>query len=147
MSSLKKQLYDLCIEKGFKVGTYISTNAILYSNNIDDGCFISPGCIVGPKCKLGKGNYIGYSTLVPHDNIIGDFNHISSSVVLGGFVEVRNFCFLGLHCTVRDNIRIADKNLIGSAANVLKSIVSQGGVYVGNPARQLDGKVSDNVKI
>lgn len=147
MNSLKKRLYDLCVERGYKVGSYISTKAIVYTDDIGEGCFLSPGCIIGPGCKLGKGNYLEASVVLSHDNILGDFNFMSTNAVFGGFSKVGNFCFIGLHSTIKDNIEIADSTLIGSSANVLKSIAYTGGVLVGNPAKQLGNRVSNKVQI
>ena len=147
MNFLKKKLYDLCVERGYKVGTYISTEAISYTDNIGEGCFLAPRCLVGPGCSLGKGNYLASAVVLSHDNMIGDFNFISTNAVLGGYSKVGNFCFLGLHSTIKDSVEIADNTLIGSMSNVLKSIDYEGGVFVGNPAKQLECKMSINVKI
>ena len=127
MNQLKKKVYDLCKSKGYKVATYISTNAIVYTNDIQEGCFLAPGAVVGPGCKLGKANYLGSSVVLSHDNEIGDFNFISTNAVFGGFSKVKDNCFFGLHCTIKDGIDIASNNLFGSAANVLMSINIPGG--------------------
>lgn len=128
MNALRAKLYKKCIKKGYKVATYVSTSALTYTNNIGMGCFLAPGCIIGPGCKLGNGNYLGSSVVLSHDNVIGDFNFMSTNTVFGGYSKVGNCCFFGLHSTVKDNITISNYNLIGSAANVLKSISCEGGV-------------------
>lgn len=128
MNQLKKKVYDLCKSKGYKVATYISTNAIVYTNDIQEGCFLAPGAVVGPGCKLGKANFLGSSVVLSHDNEIGDFNFISTNAVFGGFSKVKDNCFFGLHCTIKDGIDIASNNLFGSAANVLMSINIPGGI-------------------
>lgn len=127
MNFLKKKLYDLCIERGYKVGRYISVKAISYTDDIGAGSFLAPGCVIGPGCKLGNGNYLASSVVLSHDNVIGDFNFISTNAVLGGYSKVGNFCFIGMNSTIKDNIEIADSNLIGSSANILKSISYTGG--------------------
>lgn len=147
MNSLRRSLYDMCINNGYKIATYISTNAISYTKNIGIGCFIAPGCIIGPNCALGNGNYLGSSVVLSHDNVVGDFNFMSTNSVFGGYSKVGNNCFFGLHSTIKDNIEIADNNLIGSQTNVLKSIINTGGVFIGNPARQLVDRESDKITI
>lgn len=127
MNQLKKKVYDLCKSKGYKVATYISTNAIVYTNDIQEGCFLAPGAVVGPGCKLGKANFLGSSVVLSHDNEIGDFNYISTNAVFGGFSKVKDNCFFGLHCTIKDGIDIASNNLFGFAANILMSINILGG--------------------
>lgn len=129
MNKLKKKVYDLCTSKGYKVATYISTNATVYTEDIQEGCFLAPGAVVGPGCRLGKANYLGSSVVLSHDNEIGDFNFISTNAVFGGFAKVKDNCFFGLHSTIKDGIVIASNNLFGSAANVLKSVnISGGGI-------------------
>lgn len=147
MNTLRAIIYNLCEESGYKVGTYISSKASVYSNEIGEGSFVCPGVVIGPNCKLGRGNYIETSAVLTHDNTLGDFNFISTNAVLGGFSKVENNCFIGLHSTIKDDVTIASGNLIGASANVLKSIADVGGVHVGNPARQLSGKKSINTGI
>lgn len=142
MNQLKKKLYELCISNGYKVATYISSNAIVYSDDIQEGCFIAPGAIVGPGCSMGKCNYLESAVVLSHDNKLGDYNFLSTNTVFGGFSKVVNNCFFGLHCTIKDDITIASSNLFGSAANVIKSVSTTEGVYVGNPARLLKDKNS-----
>lgn len=142
MNKLKEKIYDMCISNGYKIATYISTNAIVYTNDIQEGCFIAPSSVVGPGCKIGKGNYLESSVVLSHDNELGDFNFLSTNTVLGGFSKVESNCFFGLHSTIKNDVTIASDNLFGSAVNVLTSVVNRGGVFVGNPARQLIGKES-----
>lgn len=142
MNHLRKKIYTMCKRMGYRVATYISSDAIVYTKDIQDGCFIAPGAIIGPGCKLGFGNYMESSAVLSHDNEMGDFNYVSTNAIFGGFSKIEDNCFFGLHSTVKDGITIASNNLIGSAANVLKSINYTGGVFVGNPAYQLIDKDS-----
>lgn len=142
MNQLKKKIYKMCKEKKYKVGTYISSNAIVYSDEFGEGCFIAPGVVIGPNCSMGVCNYIASSAILSHDNALGDFNFLSTNAVFGGNAKVENNCFFGLHSTVKDGITIASDNLFGSCANVLESTSYVGGVFVGNPARQLIDKES-----
>lgn len=128
MNQLKKKIYDLCKSQGYKIATYISTNAMVYSDDIQDGCFIAPGAVVGPGCKLGVGNYLASSVILSHDNEVGNFNFLSTNTVFGGFSKVQDNCFFGLHSTIKDDITIASNNLFGSSVNVLKSITCMGGI-------------------
>lgn len=147
MNQLKQKIYDLCKRKGYKIATYISIHAVVYSDDIQEGCFIAPGAVVGPDCKLGVGNFLESSVVLSHDNEIGNFNFLSTNAVFGGYSKVQDNCFFGLHSTIKDDVTIASNNLFGSAVNITKSISYTGGVFVGNPARQLVGKESINTKI
>ena len=143
MNNLREKVFNECANAGCRIGVYISSNAIVYSDKIGEGTIILPNAVVGPGCHIGKGNYLASSVVLSHDNIIGDFNFLSTNVVLGGYASVASHCFLGLHSIVRDGIHLTDYSLLGSGCNMLKSSDVKGGVYVGNPARLLDKRSLD----
>lgn len=147
MNSIRSGVYYNCKQQGYNVASYISSKALVYSDDIGEGCFVCPGAIIGPDVQLGVCNYMESGVIMSHDNRLGNFNFISTNAVFGGFTKVGNNCFFGLHCTIKDNIVISDNNLIGSSANVLKSINSTGGVIVGNPANRLENKMSNDIKL
>lgn len=146
MNNIRKKIHQECINAGYRISSYVSNSATLYSNDIGEGCIIMPNVYVGPNCKIGKGNIIASCTCLSHDNIIGDFNFISSNVIFGGHSSVCKNNFIGLGCIIRDGITIRDYSLIGSGTNLLLSTEIEG-VYVGNPARRIEGKSSLATKI
>lgn len=147
MNALRSDVYYKCKLKGCNVASYISSKALVYSDDIGEGCFVCPGAIIGPDVQLGVCNYMESGAILSHDNHFGNFNFISTNAIFGGFTKVGNNCFFGLHCTIKDDIGISDNNLIGASANVLKSINYTGGVIVGNPANRLENKTSTETKI
>lgn len=147
MNTLREKIFHKCQSEGCKIATYISSNAMCYSDEIGDGNFICPGALIGPSCKIGNGNFIESCSVLSHDNQLGNYNFLSSNAIFGGGAKVEDRCFFGLNSTVKDNVSIASENLIGSASNITKSIIEQGGVYIGNPARLLPNKNSRHTKI
>ena len=95
-------------------------------------------CVYRARASIGRCNIIQASCTLSHDNTLGDFNYLAPGVVLGGRVSIANYCFLGLNCTVRSDVSLPDKTLLGCACNLLKTseLVWRG--YIGNPARRLD---------
>lgn len=146
MNHLREQIYHMCKNTGYKIGTWISKSDLIYSDDIDEGNIIMPGTLVGPTCHIGKCNIIASRVCISHDSIVGNFNFLSSSVTTGGFAKIGDNTFIGLNATVKDAIKIEDYTLVGSAANVLSS-TSRAGIYIGNPARLIEGKKSIDVKI
>lgn len=142
MNDLREQIYNLCIENGYSVASYISSNAICYSQEIGEGTIILPGTLIGPGCSLGKCNIFESSCAISHDSKIGDFNFFSTNVVVGGFANVRNHCFVGLNSTIKSDIDIENYSLIGMSSGVTKSITDSEGVYIGIPAKRLENKNS-----
>lgn len=145
MNTLRERMYNMLVESGYKIGSWVSCNAVVYSEKIGEGTMVLPNTMIGPGSELGKCNFFESSVVLSHDNKVGDFNFFSTNAVLGGSAVVQNHCFFGLNCTIKNSIAIADNSLIGSAANVLTNTESYG-VYVGNPAKKLERKSSE-VKI
>lgn len=145
MNNLRERMYNILMEAGFVIGSWISSNAMVYSNKIGEGTIILPNTMIGPECEIGKCNFFESSVVLSHDNKIGDFNFFSTNAVLGGCAIVQNHCFLGLNCTIKSSIEILDYSLIGSAANVLNDTEFYS-VMVGNPARKTERK-STEIKI
>ena len=146
MNRLREKIYNLCKKSGYRIGTWISSAAISYSEDIAEGSLIMPGVLIGPTTRIGVCNIIASRVCISHDSVIGDFNFISSSVVFGGFSNVQTHSFIGLNATIKDGVTIKDFSLIGLASNVLKSTETKG-VYVGNPARKLENRNSLETKI
>ena len=139
MNNLREKVYKECINAGCRIGSYISENALIYSNHIEEGNIILPGVVIGPNSFIGKCNFFASSCVVSHDSKIGDFNFFSTNVVMGGYSNIGNHCFLGLHSSVKNGITLSDYTFLGQNCNMLKNSVLWGG-YVGNPARLLEKK-------
>lgn len=75
---------------------------------------------------------------------MGDFSFFSTGAVVGGFTDIGKYSFVGLHSTLKNDIKLAEGTFVGAAANVLKSTEPYG-IYVGNPAQKMIGKQSDAV--
>lgn len=71
---------------------------------------------------MGVCNYLEAGVTLSQDNTIEIFNILSTNGVLGGFAIVGNRCFFAFHSMVKDDVHIADENLIGQSANVLDSM-------------------------
>lgn len=141
MNQLREKIYHMCKNKGYKIGTWISKTALIYSEDIQEGNIIMPGTLIGPTCSIGKCNVIASRVCISHDSLIGNFNFISSAVTTGGFVNIGSNTFIGLNATIRDGITIEDYTLVGAASNILISTICEG-VYAGNPAKKLENKNS-----
>ena len=67
---------------------------------------------------------------------------MTSGVRLAGGVHVEADCYLGQACTIRQNLRIGRRSLIGMGAVVLKDVPEES-VMAGNPAPDGSGRISD----
>lgn len=136
MNTLREKVYNECKDAGLKVGSYISTNALCYSDRIGDGSIVWPNVYIGPNVIVGNCNIVKASCEFAHNNVVGDFNYIAGSVVVGGRANISSHCFIGLNSTIKSGIALADYTLLGMGSNMLKESEPYG-VYVGNPAKML----------
>lgn len=142
MNNIRKKVFLECKELGYKVATYISPNAMVYSTNIGEGTIVLPGAFIGLGTTIGKCCLISETSYVGHNITMEDYVFVSANVAIGGYVRVGNNCFVGVHSTIKDRIDVNDYTLVGAAANIVKN-TDKYGVYVGNPAKKLNAISTD----
>lgn len=123
-------------DKGYSFASYVSSKAFVWDNvKIGENCFIlennvlQPFTEVGNNVTLWSGNHIGHRTL------IRDHVFVTSHCVISGFCEIGEFSFLGVNCTLADEVKIAKDNFLSMGAVVSKS-TEEDGLYKGNPAEK-----------
>lgn len=143
MNEHRKAKYDYCKSKGYKVFTFVSQQAQVFTNKIGEGSIILPGAYIGPFSQIGVCTVVRPGTVLAHHDLIGDFNWIADGCTFGGGVKMGNFGFIGLGTTVRNEISIADDTFIGAHSYVRKN-TERNRAYYGVPAIEI-GKESKEV--
>ena len=142
MNQLREKIYLQGKKMGYSFISYISSKATLFDNEIGENCFIledntiQPFTTIGNNVVLWSGNHIG------HHGIIKDHVFFTSQVVLSGHCVVESYCFFGVNATIRDYTHLKKGTLVAMGASITKQETEEWGVYVGNPAKKLDGKLS-----
>ena len=103
---------------------------------IGQGTVVMANAVINSTAKIGCNCIINTGAIVEHDNIIGDYAHLSPKVALGGTVSVGKSTHIGIGATVINNITISDNCIIGAGAVVVNDI-RQTGTYVGVPAKKI----------
>lgn len=147
MNTVREKAQSELDSFGLRTVSYISPKANVYSKDIENGCIIMPGAFVGPDVKIGKGNIIYSNVSLTHHITIGDYNFIASGCVLGGNIRIGNNCFIGLNSTLRNRLNIPSFTLIGCSSNVVKNIETENSIWLGNPAKMVEGRKSIDVVI
>lgn len=114
----RKEKYLACKNKGYRIYTFISDHATIYTDQIGEGCNIYPGAILMPFTKIGRGSVIESGTILSHHTIIGEFNFVAPGVHFCGAVKTGNNCFFGGAAEIVNNCRIARETFVGAAAKV-----------------------------
>jgi sugar O-acyltransferase (sialic acid O-acetyltransferase NeuD family) len=103
---------------------------------IEYGSALMAGSIVNCCTRIGKGCIVNTGSTIDHDNVIGDFTHISPGVHLAGTVKVGLGSWIGIGSTISNNVTITNDCKIGAGAVVVKDL-TEPGVYVGVPVRRI----------
>ena len=145
MNTLREQIYKEGKEKGYDFITYISSKATVCDNEIGENCFILEDNTIQPFTKIGNNVVLWSGNHIGHHGIIKDHVFFTSHVVLSGHCIVESNCFFGVNATIRDYTHLAQGSLIAMGASLTIQETEEWGVYVGNPAKKLEGKLSYKV--
>lgn len=145
MNSLREQVYLEGKSKGYNFISYVSSKATICGNEIGENCFIledntiQPFTTIGNNVVLWSGNHIG------HHSRIDDHVFFTSHVVMSGHCIIESHCFFGVNATIRDYSTIKKGTLLAMGASLVKQKTEEWGVYVGNPAKKIEGKLSKDI--
>lgn len=140
LNRLRTRLSQAAKQKGYKLASYISSRAFVWSNvTLGEHCFIFEDNTVQPFVKVGdnvvmwSGNHIG------HHSTIRDNCFISSHVVISGFVDVGANCFLGVNATIVNDVTIGNDCWVGPGCIIVKD--TPAGTFF-KPTRSETGRAS-----
>lgn len=142
MNQLREKIYLEGKEKGYQFISYISSKATIFDNEIGENCFILEDNTIQPFTKIGNNVVLWSGNHIGHHGVIKDHVFFTSHVVMSGHCIIESHCFFGVNATIRDYSNIAKGTLLAMGASLTKQNTDEWGVYVGNPAKKLEGKVS-----
>ncbi len=144
----RKKIYEELKELNYVFATYISSKAFCWRNAVvGENCFIfenntiQPFVTIGNNVVMWSGNHIGHRTTIE------DHVFISSHVVVSGYCNIGQGCFIGVNSTFNDHTSIAPHSILASASLVNKSLLEEGKIYFGNPAKAMPKKSARSVKL
>lgn len=105
------------------------------SVEVGENCFIDPAAIILPFARIGANCRVSAGAIISHDVTVERHCFISAAAVIGGGASIGERCVLALNSTVLNGLRVAPRCLVGAGA-VLTADTTEGGVYLGVPARR-----------
>jgi sugar O-acyltransferase (sialic acid O-acetyltransferase NeuD family) len=141
MNQVREKIYNEIKKKGYELISYVSSRATVFNNEIGDNCFILEDNTIQPFTKIGNNVVLWSGNHLGHHSEIRDHVTFTSHVVMSGHCIIGENSFLGVNATLRDGITIGKGTLIGMAACITKD-TEDWGVYVGNPGKKLENKLS-----
>lgn len=142
MNQLREKIYLEGKSKGYKYISYISSKATVFDNEIGENCFILEDNTIQPFTKIGNNVVLWSGNHIGHHGEIKDHVFFTSHVVMSGHCIIESYCFFGVNATIRDYTHLAKGTLLAMGASLTKQKTEEWGVYVGNPAKKLEGKLS-----
>lgn len=131
----RARLYRRVKEMGFRPATYVSSRAFVWRDvEIGENCFIFENNVLQYKVRVGNNVVLWSGNHIGHRTVIRDHCFISSHVVVSGYCEIGEACFLGVNTSLNDHTTLAKDGVFGNGAIVTRN-TEPGRVYVGNPAR------------
>ncbi len=138
LNQLREQLCKDSKLKGYKLATYISSNAFIsHDIKIGENCFIFENNNIQYSVKIGNNIIIWSGCYIGDHTEVKDNCFIASHATVACHSELGKNCFIGLNSTIIDHIKISDYNIIGAGAVVVNS-TEKGKVYAGNPAKSIE---------
>jgi len=136
-SDLRRKLFDLCLEIGFKLPNVISENAVVAESvKMGVGNVIMDMSVVHGDTRLGSNCIINTGSIIEHDCIIGSHVHVAPGAKLAGSVVVEDGVHIGIGAVVIQGIRLGKNSIVGAGAAVIRD-VPEGATVVGIPAKPL----------
>ena len=72
---------------------------------------------------------INTRAVVEHENLIGDFSHISVNSVLCGNVNIGNHVFIGANSTIIQGKEVSSNSIVGAGSIVLDNVSEKSKIY------------------
>ena len=89
---------------------------------INEGTVVMANAVINASAKIGKHCIINTGAIIEHDNLICDYVHVAQNVSLGGTVNVGECSHIEIGASVKRNINITAKCIIGVGAVVVENV-------------------------
>ncbi|AMM32158.1 acetyltransferase [Sinomonas atrocyanea] len=112
------------------------------SVTVPEGCLVGQGSILLANVVMTAAVQIGSHVVAmpqvtfTHGDVVEDFATFAAGATLGGSVTVARAAYVGMNCSIRQNVRIGAQATVGMGAAVVAD-VPDGQTWVGVPARQI----------
>lgn len=131
-NQIRKKIVDKNIDINYY--TAIHPTAVIANDvEIGKGTVIMANVVINSYSSIGIHCIINTASIVEHDNIIGDYVHISPNVTLCGEVKVEICSWVGAGSNIKQGVSIGENSIVGLGSVVLEN-VNKNSIVVGVPA-------------
>jgi sugar O-acyltransferase (sialic acid O-acetyltransferase NeuD family) len=120
MNKKREMVFNRLKQDGFKLGSYISSKAIVCTDCIGENSFVLEGNVLQPFVTVGNNVLLWSGNHIGHHTTISDHVMITSHVVVSGRCKIGSYSYLGVNSTVRDGLNVAEGTFLtmGACLNV-----------------------------
>jgi len=141
MNKFRESIYLEAKAKGYSFISYVSSRASIFNTDVGENSFILEDNTIQPFVKIGNNVVLWSGNHIGHHSTIGNNVFFTSHVVLSGHCIVEPYSWFGVNCTIRDGLTIAEGSLIAMGSCLTKNS-EPWGLYMGTPAKRIEGKTS-----
>lgn len=136
---IKEKMYQVLKENTKLLFPNLIANSALIGINVQLGIgnILMPYTTYTADIVLGDFNMVNISSIIGHDVKIGDYNSIYPSVNLSGNVILGDKNEIGVGTKVIQNVTIGNENIIGAGSVVIRNIENHT-KSVGTPAKIIE---------
>lgn len=136
LNRYRERIYNESKKMGYKLYTYISSKANVYTKDIGENCFILENCNIQPHTSIGNNCVIWSGSNILHHTKVEDHIFLSSNVVVCGLSKIKKYSWLGANSTIKDNIIIDEGTVVGMASAIIRN-TEKNSIYVGVPGKKI----------
>jgi len=103
---------------------------------IGEGAVVFAGAVVNADARINQGSILNTGCSIDHDCVLGDAVHISPGARLAGGVRVGDLSWVGIGASVRQQISIGQRVVVGAGSVVVSDIPNDVAV-AGVPAKRM----------
>lgn len=119
INKIREEKYLAAKAKGYKIASYISKKASVFTELIGENAFILEDNTIQPYVKIGNNVTLWSGNHIGHHSYIEDNCFVTSHVVISGGCIIGQNTFIGVNATLRDHIKIGRSNVIGAGSLIL----------------------------
>ncbi len=118
-------------QAGYRCANYVSSRAVVNGElSKDSNTFVMELNNLQPFSRLGRNVWLWAGNHIGHHSVIEDHCFVASHVVVSGSVRLGEGSFVGVNATIRDNITVGKRNVIGAGVVLLEDTLDEQ-VFVG----------------
>jgi len=124
--------------KDWNFPNVVANSAILSSSlKLGKGNVFCEGVVITADVEIGNNNYFNLNSTVGHDSLIGDHCVVNPGANISGNVTLCDSILVGTGATLLQNLSVGKNSVVGAGACLTKTVMDEGAVLVGIPAKNI----------